>query len=136
MDKFSKAKRSEIMSQVRNKNSFIEISLARALWHKGLRYRKNVSSMFGKPDLALQKYRTVIFVDSCFWHKCPIHRSLPATRKKFWYKKLDNNVERDKAVNSYYHDKGWHVFRVWEHDMKEVGELADRLAGEIKKNKV
>ncbi|MBU4430996.1 very short patch repair endonuclease, partial [Patescibacteria group bacterium] len=71
MDKFSKKKRSEIMSKVKEKDSQIEIVLRKALWKKGIRYRKNVKKNFGNPDLVLAKYKTVIFVDSCFWHGCP-----------------------------------------------------------------
>lgn len=103
------------MSKVRNKDSKIEISLRKALWREGFRYRKNSTKYFGKPDIVLPKYKTVIFVDSCFWHGCKRHGTMPATRKEFWDKKIARNKERDKEVNRHYRKEGWHVIRVWEH---------------------
>ncbi|MFA6027642.1 MAG: very short patch repair endonuclease [Patescibacteria group bacterium] len=116
-DIFSKKKRSEIMAKVRYKDSAIEIAFRKALWHKGYKYRKNSTKYFGKPDLVLAKHKTVIFIDSCFWHGCPKHYSLPTTRKKFWRKKLLRNRERDREVNKYYKRKHWHLIRIWEHSI-------------------
>lgn len=118
-DKFSKQKRSEIMSKVRNKDSKIEITLRKALWKEGFRYRKNSTKHFGKPDIILKKYKTVIFADSCFWHGCKKHGSMPTTRKKFWEKKITRNKERDKEVNRHYKKEYWQVIRVWEHTLKK-----------------
>ena len=70
---FSKNKRSEIMSKVRSKGSKIEIEFRKKLWQAGFRYRKNATKYFGKPDIVLPKYKTVIFIDSCFWHGCKKH---------------------------------------------------------------
>ena len=117
MDIFTKKKRSEIMSKVRNKDSKIEISLRKALWREGFRYRKNSTKYFGKPDIVLPKYKTVIFVDSCFWHGCKKHGTMPTTRKSFWEKKIARNKERDKVVNRHYKKKGWKILRVWEHEI-------------------
>ncbi len=117
MDIFTKKKRSEIMSKVRNKDSKIEISLRKALWREGFRYRKNSTKYFGKPDIVLPKYKTVIFVDSCFWHGCKKHGTMPATSKEFWEKKITRNKERDKEVNRYYRKEDWRVIRVWEHEI-------------------
>ena len=106
------------MSKVRNKDSKIEILLRKALWKKGFRYRKNVNSYFGKPDLVLKKYKTVIFVDSCFWHGCRKHCRMPAANKKYWIQKIERNKNRDKEVGRYYRKIGWRIFRVWEHNLK------------------
>lgn len=129
MDIFSKKKRSEIMSRVRNKDSKMEISLRKALWAEGFRYRKNDTNYFGKPDIVLPKYKTVIFIDSCFWHGCPEHYSAPATRKEFWEKKVARNKERDQEVNIHYKKEGWNVIRVWEHELnKGLAKVIDRIS--------
>jgi len=118
MDIFSRKKRSEIMSKVRNKDSKIEILFRKEIWKAGFRYRKNPTNYFGKPDLVLKKYKTVVFVDSCFWHGCKRHREFPKTRKRFWENKISGNIKRDKKVNSHYKKVGWSIIRVWEHDVK------------------
>lgn len=118
-DIFSKKKRSEIMSKVRNKDSKIEIEFRKKIWKAGFRYRKNSIKYFGKPDIVLKKYKTVIFIDSCFWHGCKRHGSIPIIRNKFWKQKLARNIERDKEVTKYYRKLGWKVFRIWEHDLKK-----------------
>jgi len=126
MDIFSKEKRSDIMSKVRNKDSKIEILLRKVLWKNGFRYRKNSTKYFGKPDIVLPKYKTVIFVDSCFWHKCPQHYGAPTTRKKFWEKKIEGNKKRDMEVNKYYTKTHWTLIRVWEHKLKQSLEQTIR----------
>lgn len=118
-DIFSKKKRSEIMSRVRDKDSRIEIVFRRALWKKGFRYSKNSTKYFGKPDLVLKKYKTVIFIDSCFWHGCKKHGSMPQTRKKFWEAKIESNKKRDKKVNQYYKKSDWKIIRIWEHEIQK-----------------
>jgi DNA mismatch endonuclease (patch repair protein) len=116
-DIFTKKKRSEVMSKVKNKDSKIEVAFRKQLWVEGFRYRKNSKKYFGKPDIVLPKYKTVIFIDSCFWHGCKKHGSIPATHMKFWTEKIDRNKVRDKKVNKYYKNKGWKAVRVWEHDL-------------------
>jgi len=105
------------MSKVRHKDSEIEVAFRKALWKEGFRYRKNATNYFGKPDIVLPKHKTVIFVDSCFWHGCKTHGSMPATRTEFWERKITRNKERDKEVNRHYKKEGWRVIRVWEHDL-------------------
>lgn len=121
-DIFSKMKRSEIMSKVRNKDSKIEIEFRKKLWKLGFRYRKNSTKYFGKPDIVLPKYKTVIFIDSCFWHGCKKHGSMPQTRKKFWEAKIERNKQRDKEVSKYYKKSDWKIFRIWEHALKKQPE--------------
>lgn len=116
-DVFSKKKRSMIMSAVKSKDTKIEVSFRKALWNKGFRYSKNSAKYFGKPDLVLKKYKTVIFIDSCFWHGCKKHCRMPATNKKYWVNKIERNKGRDKEVNKYYKKSGWKIFRAWEHDV-------------------
>jgi DNA mismatch endonuclease (patch repair protein) len=121
-DIFSKKKRSEIMSKVRNKDSKIEVKFRKRLWQAGFRYSKNSTKYFGKPDLVLLKYKTVIFIDSCFWHGCKKHGSIPQTRKKFWETKIGRNKQRDKEVDKYYKKLGWKIIRIWEHNLKKYSE--------------
>lgn len=105
------------MARVKNKNSKLEIMFRKELWAKGFRYRKNVAGQFGKPDIVLSKYKTVIFIDSCFWHFCPIHGQLPKSNAQFWKNKLKNNSKRNETVNKHYSTIRWHIIRVWEHDL-------------------
>lgn len=116
-DTISKSQRSKIMSSVRSKDTKIEVAFRKALWQKGFRYKKNSAKHFGKPDIILKKYETVIFLDSCFWHGCQKHFRMPATRKKYWEEKIERNKQRDKEVNRYYKKLGWKIFRIWEHDI-------------------
>lgn len=138
-DIFSKEKRSEIMSKVKNKDSKIEIEFRKKLWQAGFRYRKNSTKYFGKPDLVLPKYKTVIFIDSCFWHGCKKHGSMPQTRKKFWKAKIERNKERDREVNRYYKKSDWKIFRIWEHDLRNRNEkllsnIAKKLVEQARSN--
>lgn len=121
-DIFTKKKRSEVMSKVRHKDSKIEVAFRKKLWAEGFRYSKNSAKYFGKPDIALPKYKTVIFIDSCFWHGCKKHGSIPATRRKFWTEKIDRNIERDRKVSRYYKKQGWKIFRIWEHQITKSPE--------------
>lgn len=132
MDMFSKQKRSEIMSKIRSKDTKLEIAFRKALWKKGLRYRKNSNKYFGKPDIVLKKYKTVIFLDSCFWHGCKKHCRIPVTRKKYWETKIKRNKQRDKEVNQYYKKMSWKIFRTWEHEIKKD---LDKAIFKILKNK-
>lgn len=117
-DIVSKKKRSEIMSRIKSKDSKIEILFRKELWKLGFRYRKNSAKYFGKPDIVLAKYKTVIFIDSCFWHGCKKHCRIPAVRKKYWTKKILRNKVRDAEVLKYYKKENWKIFRIWEHDLK------------------
>ncbi len=133
-DTVSKKKRSEIMGTVRNKDTKMEIAFRKAIWRKGFRYSKNSSKYFGKPDIVLKKYKTVIFLDSCFWHGCKKHCQIPIARKKYWTEKIERNKQRDKEVNSYYKKVGWKIIRVWEHDIKRnlekiIKSISDILYG-------
>lgn len=123
-DIFSKEKRSDIMSKVRSKDSKIEIIFRKALWKEGFRYRKNCKNYFGKPDLVLKKFKTVIFIDSCFWHGCKKHGSLPRTNKNFWLNKINANINRDKIVTKHYKKNEWKIIRIWEHEINKNFEEA------------
>lgn len=116
-DIVSKEQRSRMMSNIRPVSK-LEDRVSRELWHSGVRYRRNDKSLFGKPDFSIKKYRLVIFIDSCFWHGCPLHANIPKTNREFWLKKLGRNKERDLEVTTYYQSRGWNILRIWEHDLK------------------
>jgi DNA mismatch endonuclease, patch repair protein len=113
-----KKSRSEIMSSIRAVSK-LESMVTQELWKNGLRFRRNVRSLKGTPDIAIKKYKVVIFIDSCFWHFCPIHGKMPKTNIEFWRKKLERNQERDKETNEFYLKNGWNILRVWEHEIRK-----------------
>jgi DNA mismatch endonuclease, patch repair protein len=108
--------RSRMMSGIRGKNTKPELALRRSLHALGFRYRLHAKGIPGKPDIVMPKYRAVIFVHGCFWHRhagCR-YATLPATRPEFWGAKFDANVMRDVAVQSALREAGWRVGTVWE----------------------
>lgn len=124
MDKVSKEKRSEIMSHVRSEETSIEKDFGKSLWAQGIRYRKNNPKYFGKPDLTIASKQIAIFIDSCFWHGCKQYLRLPASNVKYWTEKISRNILRDNTVNKYYKEKGWIVFRIWEHELRKKNKEA------------
>lgn len=123
MDTVSKEQRRKNMQAIRSQSQ-LENIVTKELWKRGVRFRKNVKSLFGKPDIAIQKYKIVIFIDSCFWHACPIHGNRPKSNQEYWDAKLARNKKRDSDVNQYYVERGWSVKRIWEHEIKEDLEKA------------
>ena len=122
MGTLSKTQIHNIMSHIRSEDTKAEIILRKALWHKGLRYRKNYKHLPGTPDIALTRQKIAIFVDGDFWHARG-HQDSPgeqvATNKEYWQKKLARNVERDKDVTDELTELGWLVLRFWESDIKK-----------------
>lgn len=116
VDSVSKKKRSEIMSKIRAKNTKLETDFRKRVWIKGLRYRLHYK-MTGKPDLVFVSKKIAVFIDSCFWHKCPKHFRQPKSNLDYWIPKIKNNVERDKKITRNLKTKGWEVLRFWEHDI-------------------
>jgi len=131
MDTVSKQKRSEIMSQIKSRDSKIETLFRKELWKLGFRYSKNSGKYFGKPDIVLKQHKTVIFVDSCFWHGCTKHCRVPTTRKSYWVKKITRNIARDEEVKRHYKKQGWRIFRVWEHDLLNVKNAVSKMAKKL-----
>jgi DNA mismatch endonuclease (patch repair protein) len=120
--------RSEQMSRVKGENTKPELRLRRALWARGLRYRLEVRTIGGRPDLVFLGPKVAVFVDGCFWHGCPYHYVRPRTRHEFWAGKLTANIERDRRQTQALLDDGWRVVRLWEH---EVDEGVDGCVDEI-----
>lgn len=119
MDTFSKDERSKIMRTVKSKKTSLESSVTKELWKRGVRYRTNVLDLFGKPDIAIKKYKVVVFIDSCFFHGCPLHCRIPKSNEGYWIGKIQRNIERDLLVTHYYKSIGWNVNRIWEHELKD-----------------
>ncbi len=109
------ATRSHNMAAIKGKNTRPERWLRQRLHQLGFRYRLNVSTLPGKPDLVFPRYKAVIFVHGCFWHmhQCPLFR-LPATRTEWWEQKLMQNRQRDLAEQNKLRELGWRVLLVWE----------------------
>ncbi|RKD26015.1 very short patch repair endonuclease [Ammoniphilus oxalaticus] len=135
-DKITRQQRSNTMRAVRSQGTKLEQAVTKRLWTMGFRFRKNVQKLFGKPDLAIQKYKVVLFIDSCFWHGCPLHCRMPQSNTAYWQQKIERNRTRDEEVDSYYHEKGWKLLRIWEHDLKEDFEgTIERIASFMKEAK-
>jgi len=111
--------RKKNMTNIRSKDTKIELKVRSALHKKGFRFRKNVKDLPGKPDIVLPKLKTIIFIDSCFWHKCPYHYKQPKSNIKYWKPKIERNVKRAKEVNKQLRNDGWNVIRIWEHSIKK-----------------
>ena len=115
-DKISRADRSRNMSRIKNKDTKPEMIVRQYLFAQGFRYRLHDKKLMGKPDLVLPKYRAVIFIHGCFWHR---HRDCqlaytPKSREEFWLKKFDDNVKRDNVVKEALHHAGWRILTIWE----------------------
>lgn len=128
-DVFSKEKRSEVMSKIKSTDTKFEVEVRKWLFAKGLRFRKNVGDLPGKPDIVLPKYRTAIFIHGCFWHKhenCK-YAYIPKTRTEFWVTKIAGNVERDSRNIQSLRDSGWKVIVLWECELKKNFDLQMEL---------
>jgi DNA mismatch endonuclease (patch repair protein) len=110
-----KVQRSKIMSAIKSTNTSVEVLLAKALWHRGHRYRKNDRSIFGSPDIVFKKYRIAVFIDSEFFHgyNWEEKKAKLKDNREYWIAKIERNMGRDKAVNEYLRSKGWVVLRFW-----------------------
>ncbi len=120
MDDLTKEQRHKNMSHIRSTNSKPEEKVRKYIFSKGLRYRKNVRSLPGCPDIVLPKYKTVIFVNGCFWHKhdCPRFK-WPSSNQDYWIPKITRNAERDSLVYRELQELGWRVCVVWECTLKK-----------------
>jgi len=117
-DVHTKKQRSYNMSRVRASETKAELKLKPFFKTLGFIYQpKNI---FGKPDFVHKKEKVAIFIDGCFWHKCPKHFKLPASNKKFWKDKINKNVKRDKAVTKKLRKDRWKIIRIWEHGIKKL----------------
>ena len=133
-DSLTKEKRSWNMSRITGKNTKPEILLRSLLHREGFRFRLHDERLPGKPDIVLPRYRTVIFVNGCFWHR---HKNCkyaytPKSRQEFWLNKFEETVRRDQKKQEILNNMGWQVLAVWECELKEdstslVSNILSRL---------
>ncbi len=118
-DNHTKEIRSMNMSHIRSTNSKPEELVRKHLFSRGFRYRKNVKDLPGRPDIVLSKYKTVVFVNGCFWHKHDCPRFVwPASNTEYWIKKINGNAERDLQNKQRLEEAEWRVVTVWECQLK------------------
>lgn len=118
------------MKAIRSKNTKMEVLLAKTLWSKGIRYRKNDCTVYGKPDLTIKKYKIAIFVDSEYFHgkDWETDKYRIQTNREFWWKKIEENMKRDDVVTRYLVEKEWKVLRFWS---QEIRKKLDICVGRI-----
>ena len=136
-DNHTKEIRSMNMSHIRSTNSKPEEIVRKYLFSQGFRYRKNVRKLPGCPDIVLAKYKTVIFVNGCFWHKHDCSRFVwPSSNQEYWEPKILRNVERDKQNTEALEALGWNVLVIWECELKKKvrEERLAALVQEIRDN--
>jgi len=119
MDRLTTKQRRQNMQAIRATGSKIEVLLAKALWARGHRYRKNDKSVFGKPDLTFKRLKIAVFVDSEFWHgkDWDERRHDHKSNIEFWHKKIERNIARDREVNERLLIDGWKILRFWGKDI-------------------
>lgn len=117
---YTTPERSRIMGKIKGKNTQPELAFRKALWHAGYRYRIDYKRLVGKPDIALKKYRTVVFIDGEYWHGHNWAERKPKikTNREFWIPKIERNIQRDQEVNRMLEEMGYAVFRFWEREVK------------------
>ena len=121
MDIFDKSKRSQLMAKVKQKNTAPEIIVRKFLFSKGFRYRINVKSLSGTPDIVLSKYKTVKFVHGCFWHGHTCRAGhLPSSNLDYWVTKIEKNIERDNRKINELEKLGWNVVVIWQCEIKAL----------------
>ena len=126
MDNHSKEIRSYNMSRIRSTGSKPEEIVRKYLFSKGLRYRKNVNVLPGKPDIVLPKYRTIVFVNGCFWHghsNCKFF-VMPKSNTEYWQNKISKRIMKDTEIYDKLTEMGWNVLIIWECQLKK--ESRDR----------
>lgn len=122
MDRLTKEQRHHCMAAIRGKDTRPEIIVRKFLFGRGYRYRMNHPRLLGRPDIVLRRYRTVIFVNGCFWHghencSCFV---LPKSNVEFWQKKIERNRQRDVKVQRELAKMGWHCITIWECQLKKA----------------
>lgn len=123
MDDMTPAQRKRNMQHIRSSDTEIEIKLRKALWHSGIRYRKNYRQLPGKPDIAITKYKIAIFCDGEFFHGKDWdqlrEKLTKSNNSNYWKKKIQRNIERDLEVDAAIKSLGWKVLRFWGNDIKK-----------------
>lgn len=135
MDRHTPEQRHKNMQAVKSKDSEIERLLRNELWKRGLRYRKNVKNIIGKPDIVFIGKKVAVFCDSEFWHgyNWEERKADIKTRREFWIPKIERNMQRDLEVNTALTEAGWTVLRFWGKDIKKhCSECADVIERKVR----
>ena len=128
MDKHTPEQRRKNMQAIKNKDSQIELLLRQELWSRGLRYRKNVNRIYGKPDIVFISKKVAVFCDSEFWHgyNWEERKKDFKSHQEFWIPKIERNMERDAEVTAFLESEGWTVIRFWGNEIKKnTAQCAD-----------
>ena len=128
----------KIMSSIRGKETGIEVRLRKALYAKGLRYRKNSKYIFGHPDVSMKGLKIAIFCDSEFWHgkNFAENEAKLTTNREYWVKKITRNIERDQEVNARLRGEGYTVLRFWGEEIeKHLDDCVDQIVAAVEQNK-
>lgn len=127
LDRLTPEQRSRNMSRIRARDTAIELAIRRALHRRGVRFRKTLK-LPGKPDVAFPRARIAIFIDGCFWHRCPDHYQAPVRNADYWQSKVARNVARDQEADAALAALGWRVVRIWEHEIESsLAEVVERI---------
>lgn len=121
MDVLTKEQRTKNMKAIKGHGTKDEVLLAKALWHRGYRYRKNDKTVFGRPDLTFKKYEIAIFVDSEYFHgkDWDTEKFRIKSNREFWWSKIEGNIRRDTVVNEALINAGWTVLRFWSKNLRK-----------------
>lgn len=135
MDNLTPEQRRKNMQAIKASATKAEVLLAKSLYRKGYRYRKNNKSVFGKPDLTFKKIKLAIFIDGEFWHgkDWEIRKESIKSNREYWIPKIEKNISRDQIVNAELIKEGWTVLRFWAKDVEKNTELySDQIEKKIK----
>jgi len=127
-DKFSKEKRSYIMSKIRSKETKIEVKVFKELKKRKIYFQKHYGKVFGSPDIALPRKKKAVFIDGDFWHGYELEQLKERLPKDYWIGKIEKNVTRDTRISEQLNNNGWKVLRIWEHELIDnFLETIDRI---------
>ena len=129
-DDLTPEQRRRTMQAIKSKDTTIELALRKALWGKGIRYRKNCKTLIGKPDIAITKYKIAVFCDSEYWHgfDWENRNQKIKSNREYWIPKIERNMARDKEVSEALEAEGWTVIRFWERQIrKELDSCVDEV---------
>ncbi|MDY0341784.1 MAG: very short patch repair endonuclease [Coriobacteriia bacterium] len=129
------ARRSRNMAAIRRRDTAIERALRSAIWSAGLRgYRVDSAKIPGRPDVSFGRAHVAVFVDGCFWHRCPQCYREPKSNTDYWRDKIERNVARDRTVDEKLLESGWTVIRLWEHEVeRDLGECVAHVAKAVRR---
>lgn len=137
-DDLTPEQRRRNMQAIRSKDTTIELRMRKALWERGIRYRKNYKKLVGKPDIAITKYKIAVFCDSDYWHgyDWENRNQRIKSNRDYWVPKIERNMERDREVTAALQNEGWLVLRFWEWQIrKHLDECVEAILQSIESRK-